>query len=163
MIYIDWLNLIIICVVMTYKMRELYILYTWFSSCILYIRGISNRFLRKSGYMLHEESIDVEWLYAFDVHTNAFFPLILFIHGIQLIFFNWMVGNGWVDRIICNLIYLIGFAYYSYVTFLGFSVLPFLQDTIIFFVYPLCLLLFGYVISIFTVNVASLMYMYYFR
>lgn len=47
---------------------------TWF---------IANRYLRQN---LNEA--DVEWGYSFDVHTNAFFPPLILLHFVQLIFFN---------------------------------------------------------------------------
>ena len=31
---------------------------------------------------------DVEWGYAFDVHLNAFFPLLMILHLFQLPFLN---------------------------------------------------------------------------
>lgn len=31
---------------------------------------------------------DVEWGYAFDVHLNAFYPLLVILHFIQLFFIN---------------------------------------------------------------------------
>ena len=43
---------------------------------------ICNRFLRvKSPHAVEEY---VEWAYAFDVHCNAFFPLLLILHVLQI-------------------------------------------------------------------------------
>lgn len=43
-------------------------------------RLIANKFLRKK---LHSHQVEqhVEWLYAFDVHCNSYFPLFLVLYG----------------------------------------------------------------------------------
>ena len=43
---------------------------------------ISNRFLLKNT----KSNLDVEWAYCFDVHLNAFFPLLVILHVFQLPF-----------------------------------------------------------------------------
>jgi hypothetical protein len=43
---------------------------------------ISNRFLLKNP----KSNLDVEWAYCFDVHLNAFFPLLVILHVFQLPF-----------------------------------------------------------------------------
>jgi hypothetical protein len=126
-------------------------------------RCIANRLLKNPTYYdggTAEQ--DVEWLYAFDVHSNAFFSWIFLVYTVQLLFFHWMIGNGWMARILSNLVYLLGCIYYWYMTFLGFTALPFLRDTVVFWVYPSCLLVMGYFVSLSVVNIAQLMYMYYF-
>ncbi|KAJ8787917.1 hypothetical protein J1605_005575 [Eschrichtius robustus] len=45
---------------------------------------ISNKYLVKRQSRDH----DVEWGYAFDVHLNAFYPLLVILHFIQLFFIN---------------------------------------------------------------------------
>lgn len=45
---------------------------------------LSNKYLKKETC----EDQDVEWGYAFDVHLNAFFPLLIILHVFQLIFYN---------------------------------------------------------------------------
>lgn len=47
---------------------------TWF---------LANRYLRQNA-----NEADVEWGYSFDVHTNAFFPPLVLLHFVQLIFYN---------------------------------------------------------------------------
>ena len=49
---------------------------------------ISNHFLLNKR---HIESSPVEWAYCFDVHLNALFPLLLILHGVQLLLFG---GTG---------------------------------------------------------------------
>ena len=41
---------------------------------------IANRFLLKNP----KNGIDVEWAYCFDIHLNAFFPLLVILHILQL-------------------------------------------------------------------------------
>lgn len=48
--------------------------FTWF---------VANQYLRERN----SES-DIEWGYCFDVHLNAFFPSLVLLHFVQLIFFN---------------------------------------------------------------------------
>ena len=44
----------------------------------------NNFFLNKK----HGTSFPVEWAYAFDVHLNALFPILIILHGIQLLLFG---------------------------------------------------------------------------
>lgn len=44
---------------------------------------LANRYLRQNA-----NEADVEWGYSFDVHMNAFFPPLVLLHFVQLIFFN---------------------------------------------------------------------------
>ena len=46
------------------------------------LRFITNKFMREQ--ITHSVDQSVEWAYAFDVHCNAFFPLLLILHGLQL-------------------------------------------------------------------------------
>lgn len=46
----------------------------------------SNKYLKKDTCM----DQDVEWGYAFDVHLNAFFPLLVILHVFQLFFYHGM-------------------------------------------------------------------------
>lgn len=47
-------------------------------------RLISNQYLLKHP----SRNFDVEWGYAFDVHLNAFYPLLVILHFLQLFFIN---------------------------------------------------------------------------
>lgn len=42
---------------------------------------MANRFLRKRNLPQHQVEQHVEWLYAFDVHCNSWFPLFLELYG----------------------------------------------------------------------------------
>lgn len=47
-------------------------------------RFITNKYLLKPP----SKDYDVEWGYAFDVHLNAFYPLLVILHFLQLFFIN---------------------------------------------------------------------------
>ncbi|KAK2188405.1 hypothetical protein NP493_133g03032 [Ridgeia piscesae] len=91
---------------------------------------------------------DVEWAYAFDVHLNAFFPLLMILHFFQLPFLHTFINtDGIFARIIGNTVWLFAIGYYIYITFLGYSSLPFLQKTHV-MLYPLTGLFLIYIISL---------------
>ncbi|EGC28968.1 hypothetical protein DICPUDRAFT_159511 [Dictyostelium purpureum] len=107
---------------------------------------ITNKFLRVSA---HNHSVDqnVEWLYAFDIHCNSFFPLFIFLYVFQFFFLPILLSNSLFAIIFSNTLYFAGFSYYYYITFLGYSALPFLQHTK-FFLYPIGLFLPCYILFI---------------
>jgi hypothetical protein len=53
-------------------------------------------------------STRVEWAYAFDVHTNAFFPVFLILHGLQLVLLPVVSRDGWVWMWLGNSVWVIG-------------------------------------------------------
>jgi hypothetical protein len=108
---------------------------------------ISNKYLRVQGGGFSVEQ-DVEWLYAFDIHCNAFFPAFLVIVVLQYFFIHLMLGTGIVAVTIGNAIYSLVIVYYYYVTFLGYSALPFLSHTIYFFWYPVGVVAIAFILSI---------------
>ncbi|XP_052561670.1 protein unc-50 homolog isoform X1 [Tympanuchus pallidicinctus] len=79
---------------------------------------ISNKYLVKQ----QNRDYDVEWGYAFDVHLNAFYPLLVILHFIQLFFINYVIiPNSVIGYFVGNTLWLIAIGYYIYVTFLGYS------------------------------------------
>ncbi|ERE92693.1 putative protein unc-50 like protein [Cricetulus griseus] len=93
---------------------------------------ISNKYLVKR----QSRDYDVEWGYAFDVHLNAFYPLLVILHFIQLFFINHVIlTDTFIGYLVGNTLWLIAVGYYIYVTFLGYSALPFLKNTVI-LLYP---------------------------
>ncbi|ESO93914.1 hypothetical protein LOTGIDRAFT_153387 [Lottia gigantea] len=91
---------------------------------------------------------DVEWGYAFDVHLNAFFPLLMILHLFQLFFLNHFIAiDGFFPRLFGNSLWLIALGYYIYITFLGYSALPFLKNTRT-LLYPITALLLVYTLSL---------------
>ncbi|KAJ1520887.1 hypothetical protein ONE63_003969 [Megalurothrips usitatus] len=105
---------------------------------------ITNRYLRKDGC----QDQDVEWGYAFDVHLNAFFPLLVILHGVQLIFYHVLTSDAWfLSRLLGNSLWFIALGYYIYITFLGYSYLPILHNTHV-LLYPMTALFGVYVVSL---------------
>ena len=53
---------------------------------------------------------DVEWGYAFDVHLNAFFPLLMILHFFQLPFLNckYIPRNNIPNSFLMHLILFLG-------------------------------------------------------
>ncbi|XP_026563215.1 protein unc-50 homolog [Pseudonaja textilis] len=105
---------------------------------------ISNKFLLKH----QNRDYDVEWGYAFDVHLNAFYPLLVILHFIQLFFIHHVIlSASSLGYFVGNTFWLVAISYYIYVTFLGYSALPFLKNTVI-LLYPFALLILVYVVSL---------------
>ena len=67
---------------------------------ILY-RIIANKFFRVPSV---EEGGDqrVEWAYAFDVHLNGFFSLMVMLHGVQLVLVWGECASMWVSVLVCG-------------------------------------------------------------
>ncbi|XP_029304695.1 protein unc-50 homolog [Cottoperca gobio] len=106
---------------------------------------ITNKYLLKQP----RGNFDVEWGYAFDVHLNAFYPLLVILHFLQLFFINYVIinTNWFVGYFVGNTSWLIGIGYYLYITFLGYNALPFLKNTVV-LLYPFALLVLVYVLSL---------------
>ncbi|XP_049610815.1 protein unc-50 homolog isoform X1 [Syngnathus scovelli] len=107
---------------------------------------ISNKYLLKHP----SREFDVEWGYAFDVHLNAFYPLLVILHFLQLFFINhlMMIKSDWfVGYFVGNTLWLIAISYYLYITFLGYNALPFLKNTVV-LLYPFAPLALLYILSI---------------
>lgn len=96
---------------------------------------VSNKYLRRD-----RDGADVEWGYAFDVHINAFFPPLSLLHCFQIVLFNNLLSDdGFLSCLVSNSFWLASFVYYLYISFLGYSNIPTLQNVRIFLL-PLPLL-----------------------
>lgn len=84
----------------------------------------------------HTTDQKVEWLYAFDVHCNSFFPFFILLYVIQYFVLLVFMNDGFFFTLLANITYMLAFIYYLYVTFLGYNALPFLQNTTV-FLYPI--------------------------
>ncbi|KAF3857175.1 hypothetical protein F7725_009034 [Dissostichus mawsoni] len=107
---------------------------------------ITNKYLLKQP----GRNFDVEWGYAFDVHLNAFFPLLIILHFLQLFFINHLVviNSDWfIGYFVGNTTWLIAIGYYLYISFLGYNALPFLKNTVA-LLYPFALLVIVYILSL---------------
>ncbi|CAH0487758.1 unnamed protein product [Peronospora farinosa] len=71
----------------------------------------------------------VEWQFAFDIHCNSFFILFLFLYVIQFLLAPMLTSDSFVMLLVGNLLYSLGWGFYTYITFLGYMALPFLHRT----------------------------------
>ncbi|CAI5466733.1 unnamed protein product [Closterium sp. Yama58-4] len=109
---------------------------------------VCNRYLRDSGGVAsHAVEQKVEWLYAFDVHCNAYFPLFVLLYVVQYFLSPLLLAPGFIPLLLSNTLYLVAFSYYHYLNFLGYDVLPFLDKTTV-LLYPMPLLLLLFPISL---------------
>ena len=91
---------------------------------------------------------DVEWGFTFDVHLNAFFPVLIILHFAQLLFINPVIlKGGFFGVLLGNTFWLIALGYYCYVTFLGYSVLPYVKKSTL-MLSPMILLVVVYLFSV---------------
>lgn len=105
---------------------------------------VANKLLLKDK----TSDLDVEWAYCFDIHLNAFLPLITVLHVFQLPFIMTLINHDWyLSAFLGNTFWLVAISYYFYILFLGFRVLPFLTNTKI-LLYPFTLLIVAYVLTI---------------
>jgi len=95
----------------------------------------------------------VEWAYTFDVHCNALFPVILVLHGAQLVLLPVVSRDGWVWMWLGNSVWVAGLTQYIYITYLGLNALPFLIRTEL-LLFPLLPLFAAYAVSLLGFNVA---------
>eukprot|EP00183_Erythrolobus_madagascarensis_P007263 CAMPEP_0185845724 /NCGR_PEP_ID=MMETSP1354-20130828/1610_1 /TAXON_ID=708628 /ORGANISM="Erythrolobus madagascarensis, Strain CCMP3276" /LENGTH=290 /DNA_ID=CAMNT_0028545755 /DNA_START=73 /DNA_END=945 /DNA_ORIENTATION=- len=116
---------------------------------------LANNYLRVDasggGGMAAEQK--VEWLYAFDIHCNAFFPLFIVLYVVQYFVLMFLLTDHAVATLLSNTLYGGALSYYCYITFLGFDILPFLQHTVV-FLYPIALVGVGFVLlMLFRINI----------
>lgn len=105
----------------------------------------------------------VEWFYAFDVHCNSFFPAFLVLHVLQFLLVPIILhAPAFVSTFISNSIFLLAFGYYYFITGLGYSALPFVNNTRI-YLFPIPVLVCAFVLSlIFQFNVSLWFISFYF-
>lgn len=89
----------------------------------------------------------VEFMYAFDVHCNAFFFLFTCAYGVQFFLLPVVLGKGFVSFLLSNMLYSIGFFGYFYITHLGYRALPFLSNTEV-FLFPLAIVVFIFILNL---------------
>merc|ERR1719328_692558 len=147
-----------------------FLLYVIFVDCIgvglviaTMLWFVSNKFLLKNA---NNMDIDVEWGYCFDVHLNAFFPLLVILHFVQLFFYSILISQPWfISTLFGNVSWLVAIGYYLYITFLGYHSLHILKDRTKVFLYPfipLIIIFVGSLIANWNVT-QSLMNFYHFR
>eukprot|EP01098_Paradermamoeba_levis_P009895 TRINITY_DN4141_c0_g1_i1.p1 TRINITY_DN4141_c0_g1~~TRINITY_DN4141_c0_g1_i1.p1 ORF type:complete len:249 (-),score=35.39 TRINITY_DN4141_c0_g1_i1:13-759(-) len=107
---------------------------------------IANKYLRVQGGV-HNVDQKVEFLYSFDIHCNGFFPLFLQLYVVQFFMLPLLTQPGLLYTFLANSLYFVAASYYLYISFLGYSALPFLQNTLC-FLYPIFLVFFLYFFSL---------------
>ncbi|KAJ3748037.1 UNC-50 [Lentinula detonsa] len=115
---------------------------------------VSNRLLVAPPSHSSPADSSVEWAYAFDVHTNAFFPFFLTLYIAQLFVVPVVLKDNWVCLFLGNTLYLAGFAQYTYGVYLGLNALPFLIRSEL-LLSPFLPLFTAYIISLLGFNVAK--------
>ncbi|SPO38238.1 related to Protein GMH1 homolog [Pseudozyma flocculosa] len=111
---------------------------------------ISNSLLQAPA-SIHTTDQRVEWAYALDVHTNGFFPAMLELYFVQLLFKPVLVRHNWICLLLGNGLYLVAFGQYWYVTYLGYNALPFLQRTEL-LLFPVLVLVAFFMVSLLGFN-----------
>lgn len=108
----------------------------------------ANRYLHGRGQM-HEyrPAEPLEWLYAFDVHCIAFFPVFMLCYVLQFFLLPWLIKATFLARLASNVLYAFATCYYFYITFRGYLELPFLERQEI-FLYPMFFICIAFVLSI---------------
>mmetsp|Transcript_111427 Transcript_111427/g.322131 ORF Transcript_111427/g.322131 Transcript_111427/m.322131 type:complete len:270 (-) Transcript_111427:455-1264(-) len=109
-------------------------------------REIANRHLADTKSSSHVRQT-VEWLYAFDIHCNAFFPLFVLLYGVQFFLLPLVLGNSLFALLVSNTLYAAAFAWYWYITHLGYRALPFLSQTEV-FLFPIAAIALVYVLNL---------------
>ncbi|KDD76873.1 UNC-50 family protein [Helicosporidium sp. ATCC 50920] len=109
-----------------------------FFGCLAATAGwlLGNRVLMRQALPSHAAEQSVEWMYAFDVHCNALLPLVLELLALQLVLSPILLLHTRLAAVLSSLLYALGVSHYLYITFLGYSALPFLEHTEV-FLYPI--------------------------
>lgn len=117
-------------------------------------RFISNKYLRLQTF--HGVEQRMEWMYAFDIHCNAFFPLFLVLYVLQYFLLPFLVRPSLAATLVSNGLHGAAWCKYLHTSSLGYSTLPFLERTEV-FLYPCVpVLIFVVLLSLFGVNLTSL-------
>ena len=78
----------------------------------------TNKYLRNNEQYSDQK---VEWLYAFDIHCNSYFPMFLLLYVVQYFFILFLICNGYIQTLISNTLYALAFIYYFRLTWYGYS------------------------------------------
>lgn len=109
-------------------------------------RVIANQHLMTAERSASHVKQNVEWLYAFDVHCNAFVPLFVLLYGVQFFLLPLVLGTSLLSLGVSNTMFAVAFAWYFYITHLGYRALPFLSHTEV-FLFPIVAILAIYVFN----------------
>mmetsp|Transcript_14007 Transcript_14007/g.20187 ORF Transcript_14007/g.20187 Transcript_14007/m.20187 type:complete len:271 (-) Transcript_14007:94-906(-) len=109
-------------------------------------RELANRHLTTTQSNTHVQQT-VEWMYAFDIHCNSFFPCFCILYALQFFLLPIVLRNSLLSLILSNLLYTIAFSWYWYITHLGYRSLPFLTNTEV-FLFPVAAILLLFVLNL---------------
>ena len=71
----------------------------------------------------------VEFGYSFDVHCNAFFPVLVILHVVQPLCWHVFIdGDSRAATFLANSLWVAAICAYVYITFLGYAALPFIRQ-----------------------------------
>eukprot|EP00127_Corallochytrium_limacisporum_P000085 Clim_evm24s3 gene=Clim_evmTU24s3 len=148
-----FISSIIVAVIFSLNFAEFMGFFLWavFADCIGVGAIIASGFWYITNHHMtgtataHAVAPSVEWMFCFDVHCNAFFPLLLILHGLQMLLVPILIRGGFFAALFGNTLYAVAISYYLYITFLGYSALPFLKDTE-FLLYPIGIVVVFYVL-----------------
>lgn len=130
-------------------------------------KSICNTYLTIQDNVTHVRQC-VEWLYAFDIHCNAFLPLFSLLYVVQFFFLPFILGVGLMPYIVSNTLFALAFIWYFYITHLGYRALPFLSKTEV-FLFPIAVVLLIYTFNMMIyplglgLNASRLFAEFYFR
>mmetsp|Transcript_13194 Transcript_13194/g.21422 ORF Transcript_13194/g.21422 Transcript_13194/m.21422 type:complete len:276 (-) Transcript_13194:1233-2060(-) len=108
---------------------------------------VSNTYFRAR----HSHSVEqeVEWLYAFDIHCNAYFPMFMLLYVLQFFMLPLLLSSSFAASFVADTLYVIAFSYYHYVSFLGYMYLPFLnKERVTSMLYPIAVLVVTYALFV---------------
>lgn len=89
----------------------------------------------------------IEWAFCFDVHLNSFLPFFVILHGVQLPFLWFILGEHYLSIMLGNAFWTVAAGYYWYITFLGYNIQPQLQKSSIYLA-PLVAVVIFFLISL---------------
>ncbi|CAK8992626.1 unnamed protein product [Durusdinium trenchii] len=88
---------------------------------------VANNYMRAQSF--HGVEQKMEWMYAFDIHCNSFFPFFLVLYVFHYFLLPFLSQTTWLAAIFSNILYGVAACYYLYIMSLGYSTLPFLERT----------------------------------
>ena len=79
---------------------------------------LANKYMRQ--YHSHSVEQEVEWLYSFDVHANAYLCSFMVTHVLQYFLLPVLLGRSIVACALSNTLYAAATIWYAYITHLGY-------------------------------------------
>ena len=93
--------------------------------------------------------------YSYDIHINSYYCYLFVSHIIIFIFSPILFSPSFSSTLLSNIITLISFIYYGYVTYLGYNCLPFIKISKKALIIPSIILTFTFILfSLLNLNVA---------